>query len=303
MIKKEFLEKIRSDEIEIYEDEPMSQHTSFRIGGKADCFCVVKESDVLKKVLSVCKEENVPFFIIGMGSNILVSDEGIEGVVIKLSGEFDEIEKVGENQIRCGAGATLAAACNFAKNNSLGGLEFAWGIPGSIGGAVYMNAGAYGGEIKDVVVSTRYIDENGVIKELNGKSHNFTYRGSYFTNRNCVILDTTIELSPKNKNEIFYLMQDTMQKRKSKQPLNRPSAGSVFKRPEGGVYAAALIEQCGLKGVSIGDAQVSEKHSGFIVNNGEASAKDVKELIEKIKVTVKEKTGIELKCEVKYIGK
>lgn len=300
MIKKEFLEMIRGDETEISVDEPMSQHTSFRIGGKADCFCIVKSSDALKNVLSACKKENVPFFVIGMGSNLLVSDDGIRGIVIKLSGEFDEIEKLGDHQIRCGAGATLAAACNFAKNNSLGGLEFAWGIPGSVGGAVYMNAGAYGGELKDVIVSTRYLDHEGNIKEITGKEHLFAYRKSFFTSNDFVILDTTFELSPKNKNEIFYLMQDTMEKRKAKQPLNRPSAGSVFKRPEG-YYAAALIEQCGLKGVSVGDAQVSEKHSGFIVNNGNASAKDVKELIEKIKSVVREKTGVELQCEVKFI--
>ena len=163
-----------------------------------------------------------------------------------------------------------------------------------------MNAGAYGGEMKDIVVSSHYLDEQGNVCELRGAQHDFSYRHSAYSEKNVVILDVTIELAPKNKNDIFFLMQDTMEKRRKKQPLNRPSAGSVFKRPEG-YYAAALIEQCGLKGVSVGDAQVSEKHSGFIVNNGKASAADVHELIEKVQSVVKEKTGVELECEIRFI--
>ena len=281
-------------------DEPMKLHTSFRIGGKADCFCEVRNIGALTDVVEACVRLGLPYFIIGQGSNLLVSDDGYRGVVIKLDGEFDEIERTGDNTIRCGAGATLAAACVFARNNSLGGMEFAWGIPGSIGGAVYMNAGAYGGEIKDIVRSVRCLD-GSTIKEISGRELAFSYRHSCFTDKQLVILDAEIELYPKNKNEIFFLMQDTMEKRKKKQPLNRPSAGSVFKRPEG-YYAAALIEQCGLKGVSVGDAQVSEKHSGFIVNNGKASASQVKELINMVQSVVREKTGVELQCEIKYIG-
>ena len=289
MINNEFAELIKNEEAEVYFDEPMNLHTSFRIGGNADCFCEVKTVEALKNIIAACKKYNTDYFIIGLGSNLLVSDNGIKGVVIKLSGEFDEIEQTGKNTIRCGAGV------------SLGGAEFAWGIPGSVGGAVYMNAGAYGGEIKDIVVSSRYLDENGEIKERKGKEHDFSYRHSAYSDSRNIILDVTFELSEKNKNEIFFLMQDTMEKRKKKQPLNRPSAGSVFKRPEG-YYAAALIEQCGLKGVSIGGAQVSEKHSGFIVNNGGATAKDVKELIDHIKSVVKSKTGVDLHCEIKYVG-
>lgn len=195
---------------------------------------------------------------------------------------------------------SLAKVCLFAKNKGLGGAEFAWGIPGSVGGAVFMNAGAYGGEMKDIVVSSRYLDEDGKIKELKGSEQDFSYRHSAYSDKKAVILDVTIKLSPKNKNEIFYLMQDTMEKRKKKQPLNRPSAGSVFKRPDG-YYAAALIEECGLKGETVGDAQVSTKHSGFIVNNGKASAKDVRELIEKVQDVVKEKTGVELECEIRFV--
>lgn len=300
MIYKEFIDAVSGEFTKILTDEPLSLHTSFRIGGNADCFCEVRNIGALTDAVEACRKYELPYFIIGQGSNLLVSDDGYRGVVIKLGGEFDEIEKTGDNTIRCGAGATLAAACLFAKNSSLGGLEFAWGIPGSVGGAVYMNAGAYGGEMKDVVRSVRYLD-GSTIKEISGKELSFSYRHSFFSDKRFVILDAVIELYPKNKNEIFFLMQDTMEKRKKKQPLNRPSAGSVFKRPEG-FYAAALIEQCGLKGVSVGDAQVSEKHSGFIVNNGRASAAQVKELIEKVQSVVREKTGVELQCEIKYIG-
>lgn len=300
MINEELLGIIRAQQADVFPDEPMSLHTSFRIGGKADCFCIVKDTASLSAVIDGCKQHNVPWYVIGMGSNLLVSDNGIRGVVIKLGGDFDEIEPDGENRLRCGAGITLAGVCTYAKNAGLGGMEFAWGIPGSVGGAVFMNAGAYGGEMKDIVVSSRYLDENGKICELKGRQHEFSYRHSAYSDKNVVILDVTLELFPKNKNDIFFLMQDTMEKRRKKQPLNRPSAGSVFKRPEG-YYAAALIEQCGLKGESIGDAQVSEKHSGFIVNNGKATEADVRRLIERVQAVVREKTGVELECEIKFI--
>ena len=302
MLSNEFKEKLKTEDTELFFDEPMSLHTSFRIGGNADCFCEVMNIDALRKIISLCKEEGVPFQMIGLGSNLLVSDEGVEGVVIKLDGDFDEVTLVSDATIRCGAGASLAKACLFAKNNGLGGAEFAWGIPGSVGGAVYMNAGAYGGEIKDIAVVTRYLDEEGSICEIKGEEHCFSYRHSVFSDKNWIILEVDLALFPKNKNDIFYLMTDTMEKRKAKQPLNKPSAGSVFKRPEG-YYAAALIEECGLKGTSVGGAQVSEKHSGFIINKGEASARDVLDLIKHIKKVVKEKAGVDLQCEIKFIGK
>ncbi len=301
MTKNEIIEITGIRASDIYMNEPMNLHTSFRIGGNADCFCVVRSIDILKKTIGYCKANDIPYFIIGLGSNLLVSDNGIRGMVIKLSGDFDEISDISETSIRCGAGMSLAGVCVYARNNGLGGIEFAWGIPGSVGGAVYMNAGAYGGEIKDVVQSVRYLDEDGNICEKSGKDLDFSYRHSAFSDTADVILDVTIELFRKNKNDIFYLMNDTMEKRKKKQPLNRPSAGSVFKRPETG-YAAALIEECGLKGRTIGGAQVSEKHSGFIVNNGGATAKDVRELIEEVQKVVKEKTGVQLQCEVRFIG-
>lgn len=300
MINPEFIEYIKSENTDIYINEPMSLHTSFRIGGNAECFCEVKNTDALCKVICSCKEYNVPYFILGLGSNLLVSDNGIKGVVIKLGGDFTKITMLDENTVKCGAGVTLAGLCVFARNKSLGGLEFAWGIPGSVGGAVYMNAGAYGGEIKDVVISSDYMDSDGNIKSFSGKELNFSYRHSVYSDSNYIITDVTFQLEPKNQAEICSRMDELMNRRKTKQPLNRPSAGSVFKRPEGH-FAAALIEDCGLKGFSIGNAQVSEKHSGFIINNGNATAKDVKQLVEHIKKVVKEKTGVELCCEIKYI--
>ncbi len=299
MIKEEFVEYLRALDVVVRPEEPMSLHTSFRIGGAVDCFCEVPTLEALKKVLKRCREEAIPYRVIGLGSNLLVDDEGLSGIVIKLTGDFDAIEPVGETSLRCGAGVSLAGACIAAKNRSLSGLEFAWGIPGSVGGAVYMNAGAYGGEMKDVVVSSRYLDENGEVGELVGADHAFTYRRSAYTDSPRIILDVTLQLTPGSKNEIFFRMQENMDKRKNKQPTNRPSAGSVFKRPQG-YYAAALIEECGLKGKTMGGAQVSEKHSGFIVNNGGATARDVKELVEYVRRTVLEKTGVTLECEIKF---
>ncbi len=301
MINSEFIENISSVDTEIFPDEPMKFHTSFRIGGKADCLCEVKNVSALKKIIGVCKKYNMPYFILGMGSNLLVSDSGVRGLVIKLGGEFNSINLLGEKTVRCGTGVTLAGLCVFARKKSLSGLEFAWGIPGSVGGAVYMNAGAYGGEIKDVVISTTYMDSDGNVSVLSGDKLDFAYRHSAYSDTNNIILDATFRLNPDEQEHISMRMDDLMNRRKEKQPLNRPSAGSVFKRPEG-YFAAALIEECGLKGYSIGDAQVSEKHSGFIVNNGNATAQDIKNLIEHIKLTVKEKKGVDLCCEIKYIG-
>lgn len=301
IISSEFIESIRSENTDIRMNEPMKLHTSFRIGGNADCFCEVRNAEALKNIVLSCKKYNIPYFVLGLGSNLLVSDSGIDGVVIKLGGEFNEITLLDDNTVRCGTGVTLAGLCVFARKMSLGGLEFAWGIPGSIGGAVYMNAGAYEGEIKDIVISSRYMDSDGNLFELNESEHNFSYRHSAYSDKDYIILDVTFRLEQKDQDEIISRMDKLMDCRKTKQPLNRPSAGSVFKRPEG-YFAAALIEECGLKGYSIGDAQVSEKHSGFIVNNGNATAQNVKDLVEHIKKTVKDKKGVELCCEIRYIG-
>ena len=283
-------------------EESMKNHTSFRIGGNADCYCEVKDTDALRRTILLCRQYAVPYFIIGLGSNLLVSDKGIEGLVIRLGGEFNEITLTDDNTVRCGAGSTLARLCNFAKNMSLSGLEFAWGIPGSVGGAIYMNAGAYGGEIKDAAFAVDYMDAEGNIKRCRDKELDFSYRHSFFTDTDNIILRASFRLTPAPQDKIAERMQELMDRRKEKQPINHPSAGSVFKRPKDG-YAAALIEECGLKGCEYGGAQVSPKHAGFIVNDNGATAEDVLGLIEHIKKTVKEKKNTELCCEVRFIGR
>lgn len=203
--------------------------------------------------------------------------------------------------ISCGSGAALASVCSYALKNSLSGLEFAWGIPGTVGGAAYMNAGAYGGEMKDIVEAVSYIDENGIIKSFKRDELNFSYRRSVFTDKEYIVTDVLFKLENKSQSEIREKMDELMGKRKSKQPLEYPSAGSTFKRPEG-YFAAALIEECGLKGASVGGAEVSEKHSGFIINKNNATCEDVKNLIAYVKKEVYKQKGVELHCEVKFIG-
>lgn len=302
MIDQGFIEQLKKENTSVFPDEPMNRHTSFRIGGRADCLCEVKDTYSLKRILRLCRDTATPYFILGLGSNLLVSDSGIEGLVIKLGGEFNEITLSEDNIIRCGAGSTLARLCVFARNMSLGGLEFAWGIPGSVGGAVYMNAGAYDGEIKNVVVSAEYMDKDGNVRVYSKKELDFSYRHSAFTDTDNIILNATFRLEPRHQDRINERMQELMDRRKTKQPINHPSAGSVFKRPEGH-YAAALIEECGLKGYSIGGAQVSPKHSGFIVNDNNATAQDVLDLIDHIKSVVRNEKNVELCCEVKFVGR
>lgn len=289
------------EDIVLYPNEPMKNHTTFHIGGNADCFCEVKTILALRHAISICKENDIPYFIIGLGSNLLVSDNGFKGLVIKLGGDFIGMG-IGENTIICGAGCSLASLCVAAKKHSLSGLEFAWGIPGSVGGATYMNAGAYGGEMKDVVFWAKFMDRDGNIQEYGKNQLDFDYRHSVFTDTDNIILEVGFELKKDNPELIGYRMQELMNKRKTKQPVNHYSAGSVFKRPDiDNCYAAALIEECGLKGYSIGGAEVSRKHSGFIVNDHNATAEDVRQLIEHIKKVVLEQKGIELCCEIKFV--
>ena len=278
-------------------DVPMSLHTSFKIGGNAKVFIEVNSISDLSKIISYCNTEKIKYFILGKGSNLIVSDDGLEMVVIKLSGEFKEVQRLDNNTIYCGAGKSLAGLCREAENSSLSGLEFAWGIPGSVGGAVYMNAGAYGGEMKDVVYSVTHINNQGKVETIKSDDLKFGYRHSIYKENGYVIIGVTLKLKIEIKNNIRNAMDDYMDRRKSKQPLEYPSAGSVFKRPEGN-YAGTLIEKCGLKGKTIGGAQVSEKHAGFIINIGDATAKDVLDLIEFVQNTVKEKTGYFLEREV-----
>lgn len=281
------------------ENEPLSKHTSFKIGGNAQMFVSVENVPQLQGVLKGCKEHDIPLFILGKGSNLLISDDGIKGVVLTLDGEFKNIS-IEENKIIAGAGANLSRLCTFALNNSLSGLEFAYGIPGSVGGAAYMNAGAYGGEMKDVVVSVTHITPEGEVATLDANCLEFAYRHSVYKTNDNIILFVTFELREDNTDDIKARMDDFMTRRKTKQPLEYPSAGSVFKRPVGN-FAGTLIEQCGLKGKTIGGAQVSEKHAGFIINIGEATCKDVLDLVEYVQNTVKEETGYFLEREIIYI--
>ncbi len=297
---KAFTEFCEKEKIEYKLQEPMFLHTSFKIGGNADVFVTVKNRDELKRAVLYLKNNQIPYMVIGKGSNLLVSDKGIDGAVISLS-MLDDIS-VSEHEITVGAGVTLATLCKTALENSLSGLEFSFGIPGAVGGAVYMNAGAYGGEIKDCIVSCEYLDDDGEIKTIKAEDMALGYRTSIFKENNNIILSATFKLKKGDKCEIKSAMEDFLSRRKEKQPLEYPSAGSTFKRPKG-YFAGALIEQNNLKGVSVGDAQVSCKHAGFIINKGEATAKDVLELIDKIRETVLENDKVELCPEVIFVGR
>ena len=282
------------------ENEPMSAHTTFRIGGKADVFIKPASEEVLKGVLVALKETGVPYYCIGGGSNLLVSDFGIRGAAL-YTGGFSDMALLDGCAIECGAGVKLSRMCSFALENSLSGCEFAWGIPGTVGGAVYMNAGAYGGEVKDIIVSARHMTPDGEIEEVSAENLKLGYRTSVYDKNKNVILSAKFKLHPGDKNEIREKMDDLLARRKDKQPIDLPSAGSTFKRPEGH-FAGTLIEQCGLKGTAVGGAMVSEKHAGFVVNvSGEATCSEVLRLIELVKNTVFEKTGVLLEPEVKVV--
>ena len=283
-------------------DEPMSRHTTFRIGGGADRFLTVQNKEQLTALLRTLEREKIPWLLLGNGSNLLVSDKGIRGAVLTLGGEFAETELLPDGKtVRAGAAAMLSSLCAFARDKGLSGLEFAWGIPGSVGGAAYMNAGAYGGEMKDVIQSVTHMTSDGEIVTLPAEKLDLSYRHSRYTGGRDIVLWVEYGLKPGDPKEIAGKMDDLMKRRKEKQPYDMPSAGSVFKRPQNG-YAAAMIEECGLKGKQVGGAQVSPKHAGFIVNTGGATCEDVLNLIEEIKETVKEQTGTELEREVCAVG-
>lgn len=282
-------------------NEPLSRHTSFKIGGNANILIKPQSKEVIKDTIIYLKNNNIPYFILGKGSNILFSDDGFKGVIIKIDSDFSEIKLIDDTTIEASAGTSLTQLCIFAQKNSLTGLEFAYGIPGTLGGAIYMNAGAYGGEIKDVLQTVLSIDNTGIELKNSINELEMGYRKSKFSNSNNCILSAVIKLEKGDSLAIKQKMDETLAKRKDKQPLEYPSAGSTFKRPEG-TFAGLLIEQSGLKGYSIGGAQVSEKHAGFIINKDRATSKDVLSLIEHVKNTVLEKTGYLLECEVKIIG-
>lgn len=280
--------------------EKMSRHTTFKIGGEADCFVTVNSLENLSEILRFADKNGIPTFILGNGSNLLVSDIGIDGIVIKLNFDNDITEKDGV--ITVGADLKLSAFCNFALTNSLTGSEFAWGIPGTVGGAVFMNAGAYGSEIKDIIVSARTVDNKGNIKTYSKDEMCLGYRHSVFKENKEIIIDADFKLALGEKETIKAKMDDLMFRRRDKQPLEYPSAGSVFKRPPNN-FAGTLIEQCGLKGKQIGGAAVSTKHAGFIVNVGNATCSDVLDLIGFIKSTVFAETGVKLEQEIAVTGR
>ncbi len=279
-------------------DEPMKFHTSFKIGGNADVFVSVKSESEVIDALEIFKSLGVKYTVIGNGSNLLVSDDGIDGVVLCIGKEFSSVECDG-NIIRSSAGTLLSKIASVALENSLTGFEFASGIPGSLGGALVMNAGAYGGEVKDVILSTRYIDLSGNICECEGDAHGFGYRWSRFL-RGEIILSSVLELKKGNPDEIRSLMRELAEKRREKQPVEYPSAGSAFKRPEG-YFAAKLIDDAGLRGFRVGDAMVSEKHCGFIINAGDATFNDVMAVIDHCRGVVFEKYGVTLEPEVRIL--
>lgn len=281
-------------------DEPMSNHTTFRIGGAADYFLLPTEGTQIKGIFEICKEEGIPCFILGNGSNLLVSDKGYRGAVIQIYRNMNKIKTEGTT-IRAQAGALLSSIAAEAKNNSLTGFEFAGGIPGTLGGAVTMNAGAYGGEMKDVLKTVTVADSEGNIIELSAEELNLGYRTSIVKTAGYLVLEAEISLKEGNQEEIKELMRDLTERRTSKQPLEFPSAGSTFKRPEG-YFAGKLIMDSGLRGYRVGGAQVSEKHCGFVINAGGATAADVRALIQDVQNTVYEKFGVMLETEVRFLG-
>ena len=285
-------------------DEPMSRHTSFRIGGPAAAFVTVCNEEELSAVMKIIAEAGAEHMMIGNGSNLLVSDEGYPGIMVKLGGDFESIVRDPDDprRVRVGAAMLMSRTSAFLTENGLSGFEFASGIPGSIGGAVFMNAGAYGGEIKDVVRSVRVMDPDGTNpRTVSGEDMQFSYRHSIAEDEGILILFADMELTEDSPEAIAARVAELQFKRNSKQPVNYPSAGSTFKRPVGG-FAAALIEQSGLKGFSVGGAQVSEKHSGFVINTGGASCEDVLAVMRHVRETVMADSGILLEPEVRLIN-
>ncbi|MDO4632253.1 MAG: UDP-N-acetylmuramate dehydrogenase [Eubacteriales bacterium] len=280
--------------------EPLAPHVTFRIGGPADFFVTPHETEQVQELIRLCRENEIPWYILGNGSNLLVSDDGYHGVIVQLWRNFNQIRVEG-NRITAQAGASNALIAKAALDAGLGGYEFAAGIPGTLGGAAVMNAGAYGGELKDVLTEVTVLDENSRIRTLQAEELELGYRTSIIAKKGYVVLEAVLTLAPKDPSEIRARMEELKEQRTSKQPLNYPSAGSTFKRPEG-YFAGKLIMDAGLRGFSVGDAQVSEKHCGFVINRGNATAAEVEELMREVIRIVKETSGVTLEPEVKRLG-
>lgn len=281
-------------------EEPMSKHTTFRIGGPAEVFVTPQSVEELEQVVLACNNSSIPFFVVGHGSNLLVSDVGMEGVVIQLYNNFANFTIDG-NKVYAQAGVMLNRLGNAIRDAELTGFEFAAGIPGTLGGAVRMNAGAYGGEMKDIVTAVQLMDKNGNLLEKPVEEMDFAYRHSIVEQEGYIVIGATLTLQEGNRETITARMEELAAARKEKQPLEYPSAGSTFKRPEG-YFAGKLIMDAGLRGYSVGGAQVSEKHCGFVINKGEATAADVLKLISDVKQTVYDKFQVELEPEIRLMG-
>lgn len=287
---------------DILKNEPMAKHTSFKIGGNAEYFIKVKSIQNLKKILILANRKNIPITIVGNGTNLLVREGGIKGFVLKLDfNEFKIKRNANEILITVEAGMSLAALSAIALKEEIEGLEFLSGIPGTIGGAVRMNAGAYGTEMKDIVLKTKVMTYDGKVKNLTLEEQNFSYRNSVFANNEFIILETTLKLKKGNKEEIEAKMKEYALSRKNSQPLEYPNAGSTFKRVEGKI-TAKLIDECGLKGFNVGDAEISRKHAGFVVNKGNATAEDVLNLSKIVQQKVKEKFDVNIELEILVLG-
>lgn len=297
--KYEYIRKIIPEERLLFQ-EPMSRHTTFRVGGEAECIVMVDTQEELSQLIPYLSRSGQEYFLLGNGSNLLVGDKGYQGVILKLGKRMQGIG-VNGNYIVAGAGALLSQVSLAARNAGLSGLEFAAGIPGTIGGAIVMNAGAYDGEMKQIVKMVRVMDKEGEILTLDNDTMEFGYRTSIIKDRPFIVLGVVLELRRGEKEQIGARMEELMELRKSKQPLEYPSAGSTFKRPEG-YYAGKLIMDAGLRGYRIGGAQVSEKHCGFVINAGGATAADIKEVIEEVQERVKDRFHIRLEPEVIFLG-
>lgn len=294
-----FKQKLLQAGIPFRENEPLAAHCTFKIGGPAQLFVQPQTEQQLCSAAALCKEQAVRYYLLGNGSNILFADEGFAGVVIDISALGSDIAVEG-NMLTAGAGVRLVALCRAALEHGLSGLEFAYGIPGTVGGAVYMNAGAYGGEMKDVLTVVRYLTAEGKVVQASAAELDLSYRHSIFEENGGCILSAQFALQPGNAADIRAKMDELMAKRADKQPLDKPSAGSTFKRPAG-AFAAALIDQCGLRGFRHGGAAVSDKHCGFVVNLGGATCADVLALCDEVRAIVKEKTGYELEKEIRVV--
>ena len=284
----------------VYVDEPMSRHTTFRVGGPADFFVTPKAKEEVRDVIRICKEAGMPYYIIGNGSNLLVSDAGYRGVIVQIYKEMNEV-KVEGDLVKAQAGALLSGIAAKALGAELSGFEFASGIPGTIGGACVMNAGAYGGEMKDVLESVTVLTGKGKIIELGRNELELGYRTSVIAKKGYIVLGAVLKLERGDGEKIKTYMDELKEKRVTKQPLEYPSAGSTFKRPEG-YFAGKLIEDAGLRGFQVGGAQVSEKHCGFVINRDHATAADIMELMRQVQIRVKENSGVDLEPEVKRLG-